>query len=65
MDSFRDLAQNVHAVTVPLSFDFYNWACMANRLGQSKPETSHSVAEVLHDHLVLELEGFDLIYRNV
>ncbi len=33
--------------------------------GQSKPGTAQSVAEVLRDHVVLELEGIDRMYLNV
>ena len=33
--------------------------------GQSKLGTRQSVAEVWRDHVVLELEGIDRMYRNV
>jgi hypothetical protein len=33
--------------------------------GQAKPGTPQSVAEVLRDHVVLELEGIDRMYLNV
>ena len=32
---------------------------------QTKPGTPHNVAEVLRDHVVLELENIDRMYLNV
>ena len=32
---------------------------------KEKPRTAQSVAEVLRDHVVLELEGIDRMYLNV
>jgi hypothetical protein len=37
----------------------YNWAMRGKPTGPSKLGTPQSVAEVLRDHVVLELEGID------
>ena len=69
--SLRLRASNVPAIVSHLSEVTqrctltYNGAMRGKPTGQSKPGTPQSVAEVLRDHVVLELEGIDRMYLNV
>ena len=53
-----------HLRTVPLSL-VYNWSMRGKPTEKMKPETARSVAKVLGEHVVLELEAVDRMYLNV
>jgi hypothetical protein len=43
----------------------YNWGMRGKPTEKMNPGTAQSVAEVLRDHILLELEGIDRMYLNV